>query len=136
MATTWTFIALIQVYSGRYLKHWWRWRYLTHAVCGGISGVLTLTAYLMILKARGWEIELSYWHGFFGNISFVLVESMILGGATLFVVMKTVNLDWKTKYLLLLKTVHGTFGYFLVIAIQVTVMSGILKKAANGLSQT
>lgn len=54
---------------------------------------------------------------------------LVAGGLYLFIMMKSVNLDWSTSRILFLKKVHGWFGYFIVLAIQLVVFTGLLRKA-------
>lgn len=99
MAVAWTFVSIVQVYTGRYLKHWWRQRHLIHAVAGGISGVLTLTSFIIVMgpNALAWSFYWDHFHNVAGTISFFLCMMLVLGGVSVFVAMKSLNFDWKTR---------------------------------------
>jgi len=45
----WTIFGVAQIWTGRYLMHWWKWRLFMHSVFGGLVGVLTLAGMIIIL---------------------------------------------------------------------------------------
>ena len=111
---TWTYLALVEVYTGRYLKHWWRKRHLVHAIVGTVAGVLSLIGLLIIMDAMGWRL---WWHNFHCGAAiistfagFVLIA---LGAAELYV-LKKVTLEWQSKKLMWLLRSHKYLGYFLI----------------------
>ena len=55
MTFAWTFLSIFQVYTARYLKHWWRHRHLMHAFSGGIAGIFTLVGFVIVMKSTNWE---------------------------------------------------------------------------------
>ena len=50
----WTFIGISQIWTGRYLKHYWRWKQFIHSVLGGFIGILTLTGAIVMLDWLRW----------------------------------------------------------------------------------
>ena len=51
----WTVISLAQIWTNRYLVHYWKWRQTLHSVLGAMSGLLTLIAAIVILNWMDWK---------------------------------------------------------------------------------
>ena len=55
----WSIVGVAQIWTGRYLVHWWRWRQFSHSMLGSLIGALTIVGALLILKWLGWTFD---WH--------------------------------------------------------------------------
>jgi len=76
----WTFFGLAQIWTGRYLVHWWRWRQFTHSVLGSFIGVLTTSSAIVIFTWEGWTFAFDDWHCGAGLISVGFGTLLVLGG--------------------------------------------------------
>jgi len=123
---SWSIIGVAQIWTGRYLKHWWRWRQFTHSVLGGFIGVLTVSAAILILTWVDWALLYAV-HNIAGLVCAILGLLLVMGGIFALTMKRLVNNDWKTKQMLQMITGHKIFGYFMVIAVQVAVISGIIR---------
>ena len=95
LVIAWTIMSVCQIWTGRYLKHWWKWRQTLHAVIGGIVGLLTLAGFVIIMVALDWDFkQFNHWHNGCGIVSSFGCLPVFLGGLCVFILMKTVNLDW------------------------------------------
>ena len=54
MWTGWSLIGLLQIYTNRYWRHYWRWSKTIHAILGLFSMSLGVTASFIALKTGGW----------------------------------------------------------------------------------
>ena len=68
----WTILALLQVVSKRYMKHYWRYSNLIHYILGATSGILTLASTIIVLDWLGWAFYLDHWHNVAGILFMVL----------------------------------------------------------------
>jgi hypothetical protein len=59
---TWSFLGIMQIYTGRYLVHWWRWRLVTHVVLGSAIGILTIGGMSLIMKFLHLAFYFDYFH--------------------------------------------------------------------------
>lgn len=76
----WTIIGMIQIWTGRYLQHYWRWRQFLHSVLGGLIGILTLSGAIVMLDWLGWNFYFDHLHNFVGILSVFLGLLLVLGG--------------------------------------------------------
>ena len=97
---TWTYLGVVEVYTGRYLRWWWRKRHLVHSVVGSVALGLTVIGYLIIVDAMGWKL---WWHNFHCVSSIIGTWlgwlMMALGIANLYL-LKKVKLEWQTRKLM------------------------------------
>jgi len=123
----WTILGLAQIWTGRYLVHLWKWRLFFHSVLGGLSGFLTLAAAIIILtwNPLSWHFYWDHVHNVAGIVCAVLGLLLVLGGIFALTMRRLVNNDWKTRQMLMMTKGHKIFGYFMVIVVQVAVVSGI-----------
>ena len=126
MWVSWSLISALQVWTNRYLVHYWKWRQTAHTVLGVMSGIFTITALLVILHYVGYKLHFDTVHTGSGIITVVLCLMLILGGIFGLLNRRFVNNDWKTKSMLRVLSVHRYFGYFMIFAVQLSVLSGIL----------
>ena len=124
----WTYLALVEMYTGRYLRHWWKYRHLIHSVVGTLVLALTLAGWIIMMNVQGWTCSWDNLHVVSGNISTFLIFAMLAGGYVLLFLQKGVNLDWNTKYITLARKSHAWLSYFIVITVQVAVMSGFNRR--------
>jgi len=68
----WTIFAVVQLWTGRYLVHWWKWRVIIHSVSGGIIALLTVIAAFVILAVERWHLNWHHIHSVSGHIYTVL----------------------------------------------------------------
>jgi len=62
----WTIVGIAQIWTGRYLVHWWRWRQFTHSVLGSLIGILTVAGAIIILKWIDWGLYFDHVHNVAG----------------------------------------------------------------------
>lgn len=113
----WTIVALCQIVTNRYMKHYWRYRQLIHTLLGVLSGAVTLAGIIIVLKWLGWAFYFDHWHNVAGMLFMVLCEFLVLGGVSALVMKRYANFDWRTKTMLQRTSVHKYFGYFMIIAV-------------------
>ena len=83
MWATWVVIALLQIYTNRYWRHYWRWTKTVHAVLGFFAAALVITSGFIALKTGGWTINsTSSLHSKLGFSMFILGLLLMLGGIT------------------------------------------------------
>lgn len=58
MWLSWTLISLLQLITNRYLKFWWQYHQLVHTVLGLLSGCMTLSGLLVMLKYQNWKFNM------------------------------------------------------------------------------
>ena len=97
------------------MKHLWRWRHTIHAVTGLLSGILTIAAAMIVLNWLGYAFYFDHLHNVLGNIFTVLCVILVLSGVFTQILMKSVNMDWKTNKLIRIKGIHKYFGYLIIL---------------------
>jgi hypothetical protein len=113
----WTVIALMQMGTGRYLKHYWKIRQTLHTALGLTSLVLTIVGFFIILREAHWTLIIKAWHNITGVIFFFLCILLCLGGCYALYLRRYANMDWKTKAMLRMIGVHKYFGYFIIFTV-------------------
>jgi hypothetical protein len=97
MFFAWTITGILQIYSGRFLRHLWKDRLFIHSVCGGIGGFLTLVALLWELSYLDWKLHPKWYIHVSVSIPIVLLLLLlVLGGISALVMRRVVNFDWHT----------------------------------------
>ena len=107
-------IGLLQLITGRYLKHKHSWRQTLHSVMGILLFLFILSAFMVVWRLNDWTFSFDELHFYLGYFSMVIGITVCLGGLTAGS-LRYVNMDWKTSLLLLLSKVHGLFGYGVVL---------------------
>ena len=125
----WTIIGICQVYTNRYMKHYWRWGQTLHTGLGIASGLLTLAGIIIILQWLGWAFYFDHWHNVAGILFMFLCEFLVMGGIFAISVRRFANFDWQTSKLLRTSSIHKYFGYFMIFAVQVAMTTGIIRRA-------
>lgn len=77
---TWSVLSLVQLYTNRYAKHWWRYRHTVHNVVGVISLLLTIISLFVVLNWLGFAFYFDHWHNVSGTIFMILTILLMLGG--------------------------------------------------------
>jgi hypothetical protein len=77
---TWTLVGVAQIWTGRYLVHWWRWRQFVHSTLGGLMGVLTIAGVVLILKFLNFKFLFNHLHTVAGMVCALLGLLLVLGG--------------------------------------------------------
>ena len=81
MWTSWTVISTLQIVTNRYSKHWWQWNQILHGSLGFLSGVLTLTAAIVMWRYQNKRVNFgAQSHNFYAVISFPLCMAIVLYG--------------------------------------------------------
>ena len=93
----WSVLSLVQIVTGRYLPEYWRNRYTTHAISGGISGIVTFAATIIVLKWLDWAFYFDHWHNVAGILFMVLCQMLVLGGVFALTLRKFGRFEWKTR---------------------------------------
>jgi hypothetical protein len=124
----WTVIALCQIITNRYMKHYWRWRQFIHTVLGTISGVLTLSATLLILNWLDWHFYKDYAHNVLGAMFMVILQILVFLGVYNLVLRRLVNMDWKTAQMRSYQSIHKYMGYAIIFIVQIVIITGIVRR--------
>jgi len=98
------------------MKHHWRYSNIIHYGLGAASGILTFASTIIVLKWLVWAFYLDHWHNVAGIIFMVLCQFLVFGGVFALTLKRGVNMDWKTKKMLGLASIHKYFGYFMLFA--------------------
>lgn len=114
------------------MVHYWKKRQLVHSILGGLSGVITFAATIIVLKWLDWAFYFDHWHNVAGILFMVLCQLLVLGGVFALTIKTYGGFDWKTRQLLSLTSIHKYFGYFMVFATQLTITTGILRRVSIG----
>lgn len=101
---------------------------------GLLSGAFTLAGVLVVLKWLGWAFYFDHWHNVAGTFFMCLCVLLVFGGIFNQINRSYVKNDWNTKQLLLVSSVHKYFGYFIIFAVQLAVITGIYRRTVIGLN--
>ena len=127
MWTTWVIISLVQMYTTRYWKHYWRWNKLIHSILGFFSLALVTTAGFLALKTGDWTINSqSSKHSKAGFWMFVMSMVLMLGGILANIARLYFRMEWKTKWIRWIGKAHRWFGWGVILGSQVAVITGLL----------
>lgn len=99
---------------------------------GGLSGCITLAGIIIVLKWLGWAFYFDHWHNVAGTLFMVLCELLVIGGVFALVMKRCVSWPWQTKAMLRTAAGHKIFGYFMVFAVQVAIVTGITRRIGIG----
>ena len=99
---------------------------------GLLSGIITLASIIIVLKWLDWAFYFDHWHNVAGILFMVLCELLVIGGIFAATMKTVVNMDWKTKTMLKLTSIHKYFGYFMIFATQLVVITGIMRRIDIG----
>ena len=113
----WTYLAMIEMWTGRFLRHWWKYRHIIHSVVGTIILILTLIGWILVMNNSNWKTSWDLLHFVVGNIFTWLCLAMLAGGFVLLGMMKMVDLPWNTKYINMARHIHHYFGYFCTVIV-------------------
>lgn len=127
MWVAWGLLPALQVLTNRYLLYYWQYRLTAHVVLGTLNLVLSGIAFTIILKVTGFVIFEDFLHNASGTIAVMLGFLLSGTGTVAFVLLKWVNMDYDTHRLLSIKRFHKYFGYFITIAVQFVLVSGLLR---------
>lgn len=114
------------------MKHHWRYSNLIHYGLGATSGILTLASTIIVLDWLGWAFYFDHWHNVAGIIFMVLCQFLVIGGVFALTLKRGLNMDWNTKRMLRLASIHKYFGYFMLFATQLVVITGIIRRIDIG----
>ena len=105
---------------------------MIHSLIGLLSGIITLASIIIVLKWLDWAFYFDHWHNVAGILFMVLCELLVIGGIFAATMKTVVNMDWKTKTMLKLASIHKYFGYFMIFATQLVVITGIMRRIDIG----
>lgn len=117
MFLTWTIISLLQLVTGRYMTHYWRYRIAIHSVLGILALIATIAGSFIIFKSIHFQWVIKAWHNISGLVFSVLGILLCISGFYALFIRKYRNYDWQTKRLMRLLSIHKTFGYFVIITV-------------------
>lgn len=89
----WTLIGLVQIYTNRYMKHFWKVRHYIHSVTGFLIFAITVVSGLLTIRKLGWTIA-STRHTIAGFVTLILAVLLCLGGVFSLVMLKTKTSEW------------------------------------------
>ena len=110
----WTIIGLLQIYSNRYLRSYWRCHRTLHYITGTLAVLVITASALFALSKNNWKI-LKTTHTIAGFITFILAVLLGLGGIFAAVTLKYSTNEWDTLRFVKGKAVHKVFGLGLTI---------------------
>ena len=79
------------------MVHYWKKRQLVHSILGGLSGVITFAATIIVLKWLDWAFYFDHWHNVAGILFMVLCQLLVLGGVFALTIKTYGGFDWKTR---------------------------------------
>jgi hypothetical protein len=78
---SWTFISILQISTNRYLKHHWKYAQAMHNTLGMCSGVMTISAFVLIMHSKNWVLAFHQsYHMQFGVLSMLMAVWLIVQG--------------------------------------------------------
>ncbi len=93
MWTSWGLLGLFQLITNRYMKVFWKFNRLLHALSGILMLIITLTMGILGIQ-HSYNQILVGWHYIMGFIVLCLVSLIVIGGIMNSVILNT--LRWKT----------------------------------------
>ena len=124
MLYCWTIACLLEVFSNRYWKHWFRVHQWIHSLVGYTTAILTAYSMYIAFLARSKSLMLTY-HPIGGYLTFLfMLPVMLLGMITMFK-RKFLRYDWNSKSVLFWARIHAYLAYFLIFLSQATISAGI-----------
>jgi len=121
----WTLVGLLQLYTNRYWKHFWRWRQILHSIAGTLSLLLVIIFGFIALSKQNWKIVKSK-HTIAGFVTLMASILLMLGGFFNGFILKAKSNQWGALKAIKWKAVHKYFGILLVIGSQFTQVTGII----------
>ena len=109
----WTLVGLLQLYTNRYWKHFWRWRQTLHSIAGLLSLVLVIIFGLIALSKADWKIAKTK-HTIAGFVTLVAAFLLMLGGVFSGWILKVKSNQWDMLGKIKMKAVHKYFGILLL----------------------
>jgi hypothetical protein len=91
---------------------------------GVLVFAMTIFGALLTLNLFDYKIYKG-WHNILGVTFAVLGTLLCLGGFTLVFITSIARFEWKTSKLVATKKVHKVFGYFMIGAVQIVIITGI-----------
>lgn len=125
---TWTILALVQLGTSRYMKHYWRYSQMIHNTVGIFSGIISIASLIIILKSVHFQFYWAHWHNILGTAFIGILFSLVLGGIFAITIKRFSNFEWQTKKMLKLASIHKYFAYFVIITVQITICTGIMRR--------
>ena len=124
MMYCWTVASLLEVFSNRYWKHFYKVHQWIHSIVGYISLILTTYAIWIAFVQKRYTIIWG-WHPIAGFITYIIFGLVILLGMISMLKRKFIRKDWETSKLIWWATVHSIVAYLLIFISQVTLTMGI-----------
>jgi ABC-type amino acid transport system permease subunit len=101
---TWFVLGLVQIFSNRYLKVFWKLYMWIHKITGTTILILTITFVVLIIKKEGGSLDTTDPHTTLGLFVMTLNISVTLFG--LFTKSRMNSLEWRTQWVLRVKYFH------------------------------
>ena len=110
----WTIIGLLQIYTNRYLKHYWRCHRTLHYITGTLAVLIITGSALFALSKNDWKI-LKTPHTIAGVVTFICAVLLGIGGIFSAVMLRYKTHEWDSQRFIKGKIVHKIFGLGLTI---------------------
>jgi len=74
----WTFFSCAQIWTGRYLVHWWKWRVFAHSALGGLITLLTIATTIIVAIYMSNKLQCNHLHNCSGIILTIICFMLLL----------------------------------------------------------
>jgi hypothetical protein len=125
MFAAWTVAAIIQMFSGRYLKLYWRWRIFIHGVIGLIVLYLTIMGLIWARRGVDHKWKFKWLHMAYSIPVVFLLFFLVFQGMFAYYLLRIANMDWNTRYILWMSAAHRMTAWIFMILAQISVITGI-----------
>ena len=126
----WGPLALLQIFSGRYVRMYWKVNMWTHIVSGVLILILTSVYTFLAFSYFKWKIRPT-WHDWLGTIDLILI--FILDGQGLALRLLQNRLKWRTPWILNLRITHQVLSYVMILVSQAAILTGGLSMVKLGI---
>ena len=129
MFVSWGIFGMVQIFSTRYLRAYWKTNMWAHRISGTFILIITIALGIVGIKNNGWILVGNSIHNVIGLIVFFATFFVAVGGV--FARSRARRLEWKTKVIHRVKGIHKFFGRIMIILGQVSILTGVLIYNSN-----
>jgi len=121
MWAAWTFGAIIEVGTNRYLKHYAPYHQYVHSIVGIAIVAITIFSSMEMMEQSGDK----HIHNILGIVTMSIAIILLVTGLTLGIVANFCDLSWKIDFTRVFRKAHKLLGMFVTLLSLVTIASGI-----------
>lgn len=121
MWATWTFGALIEVCTNRYLKHYSPYHQYVHTLVGIAITVITILSGYEMMEHTGKKSL----HSFMGFTVMGIAILLFVTGLILAIAANVCNLSWKRDFTRIFRKAHKIIGLFVTLVALFTISNGV-----------